>query len=1354
MKTGLLASVLTTLALTSGVAASSNAKVTPARDSRIIVEVKRGLEGLDEEGIIISQDSLINKIRQEATTNIKLNSRYTILNNAIVLDVNKDDIELIKAVKGVGQVDIDSLHYVTPENNDDVIYISKEGLAEGEVENISAKTMEKSNDTNDGEGTLIAILDNEFFFRGTHTEDSTCSFKSTTGHNGESIGHEVFTPLDSSVATKMTYDSMSKIIKTGTLSNSKGYAVRANGKTAGEEGSCYYNNKVPFYFDYGGESDKYSISGSDDIKVDWDVSSVITYHGSHVASIAAANAPTYKGIAPKAQLACMKVFTNYKATDVGENLGFATSSGAYDTCILHALEDCIKLGVDGINMSLGSNLDEFDSNSICNKTISRMVEEGIMTAISAGNAGKLSYASTGAYGNWTTDMVETGILGSYATVENAMQVASGQPDEVYYETAIKIDGKNCAYDDQIVNREGYDAEYTVEYKLEDLKTTLGKDTIDWFYVPNFGTASDYELVVDKEGKQITDFSNKVAVVNRGSINFSEKYNTAVDLGCAALIIINNDPTATYFNFRCSFGDGFDPSMPCSLVLFKDKKLFEEGKSGTFTFISKEISDNDQKRTVSTFSSDGALFDYELKPEITAPGDNIRGAVPPQKKEDKGSLTVYEYLSGTSMSAPNYAGAQSVILSKVTKDAYAGGKTPTTSQLEKIAEYRDTVNMRLMSTASPMIQDNEKGISSGYTSPRIQGAGMVNLDGAYHTDVYLEGYARDGETLINKSKVSLYDSSNSGNLDIKFLAHNESSEARTYTPKLVVMRPDTNLTNDVIQRTYDFKGEVEEWSKLPTNASINDAYKVTKGTEEQTGYFYCSAINGGVPTWTPVPKYLYQSAYEKVIDTITLDAVTIPANSEKDINVKYSLSKAAKDEIASIFPYGCALEGYVMLDSGSDTIPDLSIPYLGFYGNETEDGSHQSYSDAPIAEPFSFEKNKETVYPSELVNSITKSLLGKDSVEFGSLWLAGYIDRLDNINTDKILTNDSNVKQIPNFFEVGTNPQTGEFLDNPTDNIYVGNPNYSNTMVIQQFILRSVNDNYFTITNKTTGEVVYRDALKDMLFGDRYGRYPLFKSHVDSNYLGAGYVAHRAYAAIPLYDPFTYEPFDDGEYEITFNYQLLANLEWVKTSYTLHIDSSSPTVNSINQYKDSAGKDRVRIEYKDASLAYGVIGYTEVPVQYDSTKDVYYYDCEKSFIDNCISEVGATKSGQTRLFIGGYDYAHGYMGALVHFKDNNNYSGYILVQSNELSVSNDFVINGSNIEFFHIYPNKDEVKIDIVNYSISKTYVDTTDPVPPTPSGCGGNIITSSVLLSTVGLSGVVLVFISLFLNKKYKKEDK
>ena len=41
-----------------------------------------------------------------------------------------------------------------------------------------------------------------------------------------------------------------------------------------------------------------------------------------------------------------------------------------------------------------------------------------------------------------------------------------------------------------------------------MKTTLGKDTIDWFYVPNFGTASDYELVVDKEGKQDEPFQFK------------------------------------------------------------------------------------------------------------------------------------------------------------------------------------------------------------------------------------------------------------------------------------------------------------------------------------------------------------------------------------------------------------------------------------------------------------------------------------------------------------------------------------------------------------------------------------------------------------------------------------------------------------------------------------------------------------------------------------------------------------------------------------------------------------------------------------------------------------------------------
>ena len=53
-----------------------------------------------------------------------------------------------------------------------------------------------------------------------------------------------------------------------------------------------------------------------------------------------------------------------------------------------------------------------------------------------------------------------------------------------------------------------------------------------------------------------------------------------------------------------------------------------------------------------------------------------------------------------MSAPNYAGAQSVLLSEKAKTVYANAN-PTAEQLAELYAYRKTVNMRLMSTARPM-----------------------------------------------------------------------------------------------------------------------------------------------------------------------------------------------------------------------------------------------------------------------------------------------------------------------------------------------------------------------------------------------------------------------------------------------------------------------------------------------------------------------------------------------------------------------------------------------------------------------------------------------------------------------------
>ena len=82
-----------------------------------------------------------------------------------------------------------------------------------------------------------------------------------------------------------------------------------------------------------------------------------------------------------------------------------------------------------------------------------------------------------------------------------------------------------------------------------------------------------------------------------------------------------------------------------------------------------------------------------------------------------------------MSAPNLAGAQSVMVSKVAGPIYQLAKdesrVPTAAELAQIAAYRKTVDMRLQSTADPMNETSanpETGVLN-YASPRLQGAGM-------------------------------------------------------------------------------------------------------------------------------------------------------------------------------------------------------------------------------------------------------------------------------------------------------------------------------------------------------------------------------------------------------------------------------------------------------------------------------------------------------------------------------------------------------------------------------------------------------------------------------------------------------
>ena len=519
-----------------------------------------------------------------------------------------------------------------------------------------------------GDGVVVAILDTGLDY--THTAFSVSNF---------STSREKFT-LDSA-GNKIKVNPSNDPADIYSVNVSDTVAAKlSSGLTAQD---VYMNKKVPYAYDY---ADK-----------DPDVLPINSEHGTHVAGIIAGKDDVITGVAPNAQLAIMKVFSD-------------TTTGAKSSWILAALEDCVKLGVDVINMSLGSACGfsrETDEEQV-NKIYDSIKSAGISLITAAGNNNNATTASTKNGTNPLTSNPDSGTVGSPSTYNASLSVASVNGVRTPY---LKY-GNQIIYFNEAATSSG-------KYKnfVEDILKDTGADSKEFEYVtiPGIGRSSDYPN--DEEF-----YRGKIVLIKRGITTFEEKVRIAlIEKGAAGAIIYNN------ISGQISMQVGADIGAVCSISQ-DDGELLAAPETGKI-IISRS---NTAGPFMSDFSSWGPTSDLKIKPEITGHGGEIYSAVPGQS---------YDRLSGTSMACPNVAGATALIRQYVTYSGVFGNPTP-----QQITAY---VNQLMMSTGD--IIKNKNGIPA---SVRKQGAGLVNINKSVKTSAYITTFDKNGP--MDKTKIEYGD----------------------------------------------------------------------------------------------------------------------------------------------------------------------------------------------------------------------------------------------------------------------------------------------------------------------------------------------------------------------------------------------------------------------------------------------------------------------------------------------------------------------------------------------------------------------------------------------------------------------
>lgn len=451
-------------------------------------------------------------------------------------------------------------------------------------------------------------------------------------------------------------------------------------------------------------------------------------HGMHVTSIATGN-PTQPvagqlmyGVAPEAQVMFMRVFSDLKAT---------TGAALY----VKAIEDAVKLGADSINLSLGgANGSVVNMNENVTAAIEAARRAGVSVVIAAGNDGTFGSG----HSNPSADYPDYGLVGAPSTARDAISVASYNNTTVGSKVINIIGLENNA--DLNYGKSSFDNPEKSPVPFE-----IGKE-YEYVYA-GIGQASDFD------GLNLT---GKLALIKRGTISFSEKIANATAAGAVGVVIFNSRPGEANVSMQL---DDTATAIPSIFIPLEFGEALA-AKPYKIAFNNEtDIRPNPKAGLLSDFSSWGLSADGELKPDLAAPGGAIYAAI---------NDNDYANMQGTSMASPHVAGV-AVLVKQYLQETYP---TKSPQEIEALVKHL------LMSTAKAHVNKE----TTAYTSPRQQGAGIIDTAAAISTGLYLTG--EDG-----------YGSITLGNVEDTFsftvTLHNITNEDKT-------LNYSTQLTTDTVQ----------------------------------------------------------------------------------------------------------------------------------------------------------------------------------------------------------------------------------------------------------------------------------------------------------------------------------------------------------------------------------------------------------------------------------------------------------------------------------------------------------------------------------------------------------------------------